>query len=119
MEKDGEEINEIRSELHLWRNRRFQNAGLRAKHDHPDPPLATFDSPRPSLYTGCIASSVALVSLAGNDYGAYNARNGSAQGLRAFIASVVNQLALNLKRIHDMGVKKIAVIALEPLGCLA
>ncbi|XP_042510508.1 GDSL esterase/lipase At5g03610-like [Macadamia integrifolia] len=65
-----------------------------------------------------LASSVALVSLAGNDYGAYNARNGSAQGLRVFIASVVNQLVLNLKRIHDLGVKKIAVTALEPLGCL-
>ncbi|XP_043724623.1 GDSL esterase/lipase At5g03610-like [Telopea speciosissima] len=71
------------------------------------------------LYTqDDLASSLALVSLAGNDYGAYNARNGSAQGLRGFIASVVKQLALNLKRIHDMGVKKIAVTALEPLGCL-
>ncbi|XP_010271720.1 PREDICTED: GDSL esterase/lipase At5g03610-like isoform X2 [Nelumbo nucifera] len=63
-------------------------------------------------------SSVALVSVAGNDYGAYNARNGTAQGLPAFIASVVNQTTLNLKRIHGLGVKKVAVIALLPLGCL-
>ncbi|XP_042476913.1 GDSL esterase/lipase At5g03610-like isoform X2 [Macadamia integrifolia] len=71
------------------------------------------------LYTAAdIASSLALVSLAGNDYGAYYARGGSAQGLPAFITSVINQLALNLKQIHDMGVKKIAVTALEPMGCL-
>ncbi|XP_043703088.1 GDSL esterase/lipase At5g03610-like isoform X2 [Telopea speciosissima] len=71
------------------------------------------------LYTYAdIASSLALVSLAGNDYGAYYARGGSSQGLPAFIATVVNQLALNLKSIHDVGMKKIAVTALEPLGCL-
>ncbi|XP_010244330.1 PREDICTED: GDSL esterase/lipase At5g03610-like isoform X2 [Nelumbo nucifera] len=63
-------------------------------------------------------SSLALVSLAGNDYGAYNARSGTAQGLPAFMASVVNQLKLNVKRIHEMGVKKVAVTTLQPLGCL-
>ena len=31
---------------------------------------------------------------------------------------MINQLALNLKRIHGLGVKKIAVAAMEPLGCL-
>lgn len=40
------------------------------------------------------------------------------QGWQPFITSVVNQLYVNLKRIHDLGVKKIAVTALEPLGCL-
>ncbi|KAK9122752.1 hypothetical protein Sjap_012354 [Stephania japonica] len=65
-----------------------------------------------------LSSSVALVSLAGNDYSTYIALNGSAQGLPGFIASVVNQLALNLKRIHDLGVKKVAVIGMQPLGCL-
>nr|DAD28788.1 TPA_asm: hypothetical protein HUJ06_030256 [Nelumbo nucifera] len=62
-------------------------------------------------------SSVALVSVAGNDY-AYSARNDTQQELLAFIAKVVNQTALNIKRIHGMGVKKVAVIAIEPLGCL-
>ncbi|KAJ4971155.1 hypothetical protein NE237_004254 [Protea cynaroides] len=71
------------------------------------------------LYTQAdLASSLALVSVAGNDYGYYTSRNGSAQGLLNFIPLVVNQLALNLKSIHDMGVKKIAVASLEPLGCL-
>ncbi|XP_030925274.1 GDSL esterase/lipase At5g03610-like [Quercus lobata] len=65
-----------------------------------------------------IESSVALVTLAGNDYSAYNFRNGSTQGYPSFITSVVNQLKVNLKRIHGLGVKKIAVTALEPLGCL-
>lgn len=31
---------------------------------------------------------------------------------------MVNQLAVNLKRIHGLGVKKIAMTGLEPLGCL-
>ncbi|OVA03591.1 Lipase [Macleaya cordata] len=63
-------------------------------------------------------ASIALVSVAGNDYSAYTARNGTVQGLPAFITTVVNQMSLNLKQIHGLGVKKIAVTALEPLGCL-
>lgn len=31
---------------------------------------------------------------------------------------MINQLASNLKRVHEMGVKKIVVTALEPIGCL-
>ncbi|XP_062117564.1 GDSL esterase/lipase At5g03610-like [Humulus lupulus] len=65
-----------------------------------------------------LQSAVALVTVAGNDYGAYNFRNGTAEGFPAFITSVVNQLYVNLKQIHALGVKKIAVTALEPLGCL-
>ncbi|PON83145.1 Lipase [Trema orientale] len=72
-----------------------------------------------SVYTPQdLKSSVALVTVAGNDYAAYTFRNGSAEGFQPFITSVVNQLYVNLKRIHDLGVKKIAVTALEPLGCL-
>lgn len=40
------------------------------------------------------------------------------QGFPSFITSVVNQLYLNLKRIQNLGVKKVAVTALQPLGCL-
>ncbi|XP_010097639.2 GDSL esterase/lipase At5g03610, partial [Morus notabilis] len=72
-----------------------------------------------SVYTPRdLQSSVALVTVAGNDYSFYIYRNGSAEGWQPFITSVVNQLYVNLKRIHDLGVKKIAVTALEPLGCL-
>ncbi|KAK4478727.1 hypothetical protein RD792_014225 [Penstemon davidsonii] len=73
-----------------------------------------------SIYTKRdLKSSVVLVSLVGNDYAAYAARSGAtAQGLQSFIPLVVNQLAANLKRIKEMGACKIAVTALQPLGCL-
>ncbi|XP_028784857.1 GDSL esterase/lipase At5g03610-like [Neltuma alba] len=63
-------------------------------------------------------NSVALVSVAGNDYSFYLATNGTAEGAQAFIASVVNQTLKNVARIHGLGVKKIAVSGLQPLGCL-
>ncbi|KAJ4705179.1 GDSL esterase/lipase [Melia azedarach] len=65
-----------------------------------------------------LMSSMALVSVAGNDYSTYIQINGSAQGWQPFITQVVNQLTLNLKRIHGLGVKKIVVPTLQPLGCL-
>ncbi|KAA0043893.1 GDSL esterase/lipase [Cucumis melo var. makuwa] len=72
-----------------------------------------------STFTGRdLLSSVALVSLAGNDYSVYQATNGSPQGWQPFITKVVNQLEVNLRRIHGLGVPKIVVTALEPLGCL-
>lgn len=40
------------------------------------------------------------------------------QGFKAFIISVVNQIISNLKRIHSLGVKKVVVTGLGPLGCL-
>ncbi|KAF6165993.1 hypothetical protein GIB67_012890, partial [Kingdonia uniflora] len=65
-----------------------------------------------------LKSSIVLVSVAGNDYTTYNARNGSAKDLPAFIKSVVGQLTLNLKQIYGLGVGKIAIAAIEPTGCL-
>ncbi|KAG2682938.1 hypothetical protein I3760_10G007500 [Carya illinoinensis] len=71
------------------------------------------------LTTKDLESSVSFVSLAGNDDFTYLRTNGSAQGLKPFITTVINQLAINLKRIHGLGVKKIAVTGLEPWGsCL-
>ncbi|KAI3687766.1 hypothetical protein L1987_81469 [Smallanthus sonchifolius] len=63
-------------------------------------------------------SSLALVTVSGNDYGAYTASGGPEQGLPSFISRVVNQMGINLKRIHDMGVRKVVVTALQPVGCL-
>ncbi|PIA28326.1 hypothetical protein AQUCO_07200172v1 [Aquilegia coerulea] len=65
-----------------------------------------------------LSSSIALVSIAGNDYGTYTGNNGTDEGLPAFITSVTNQLVLDVKRIYDLGVRKVAVTALQPLGCL-
>ncbi|KAI4348987.1 hypothetical protein L6164_009647 [Bauhinia variegata] len=61
--------------------------------------------------------SVALVSVAGNDYSYYLHTNGSIQGFQSFVASVINQTTRNLIRINELGVKKILVSGLQPLGC--
>ncbi|GFP97066.1 GDSL esterase/lipase at5g03610 [Phtheirospermum japonicum] len=73
-----------------------------------------------SLYTKWdLQSSVVLVCLAGNDYGVYLLRpDATPQGLQNYIPLVVNQLALDLKRIEGLGATRIVVTALQPLGCL-
>ncbi|XP_058205285.1 GDSL esterase/lipase At5g03610-like [Rhododendron vialii] len=72
-----------------------------------------------SVYTKMdLESSLSLVSNAGNDYVTYLAEGGSNEGLPTFIARVVKQIAVNLKRIRNMGVGKVAIGALQPLGCL-
>ncbi|CAA0837866.1 GDSL esterase/lipase [Striga hermonthica] len=72
-----------------------------------------------SLYTKSdLQSSVVLVCLAGNDYAAYVISQGTDKGLQNYIPPVINQLAVNLKRIHGLGASKIVVTALQPLGCL-
>ncbi|XP_071709262.1 GDSL esterase/lipase At5g03610-like [Rutidosis leptorrhynchoides] len=65
-----------------------------------------------------LESSLALVTVSGNDYGAYTSSGGSELGLPVFIASVVKQMAINLKAIHDLGVRRVLVNMLQPLGCL-
>ncbi|KAJ1419530.1 SGNH hydrolase superfamily [Sesbania bispinosa] len=65
-----------------------------------------------------LTNSVALVSVAGNDYNFYLSTNGSEQGFPSFIASLVNQITTNLIRLQKLGVKKIVVDGLESLGCL-
>ncbi|CAL5422165.1 unnamed protein product [Camellia sinensis] len=72
----------------------------------------------PIYNTSDLQSSLALVTLSGNDYSAYVAKGGSQTDLETFINLVVNQLKTNLERIHGTGVKKVAVAALQPLGCL-
>ncbi|MED6226233.1 hypothetical protein PIB30_101537, partial [Stylosanthes scabra] len=67
-----------------------------------------------------LTNSLAYVSVAGNDYNYYLAThtNDSISGILPFILLVVNQTANNLIRIHKLGVKKIAVGMLQPIGCL-
>ncbi|XP_042940326.1 GDSL esterase/lipase At5g03610-like isoform X3 [Carya illinoinensis] len=83
----------------------------------PGKPAGRFSSGRVLTDFFDLESSMTLVTLAGNDYSTYIVRNGSAQGWKPCITAVVNQLAINLRRIHGMGVKKIVVNALQPLGC--
>ncbi|KAK7268404.1 hypothetical protein RIF29_21102 [Crotalaria pallida] len=65
-----------------------------------------------------LESSVALVNAAGNDYATYTTKNGSIQDIPVFTESLIKQMTLNLRRIHSLGVRKIAVGLLQPLGCL-
>ncbi|RHN81381.1 putative triacylglycerol lipase [Medicago truncatula] len=66
-----------------------------------------------------LQSSISLVSAAGNDYLKFFVKNGrSTKGVSKFTASLVKQLSLNLKRIQSLGINKIAIVLLEPIGCL-
>nr|XP_043609769.1 GDSL esterase/lipase At5g03610-like [Erigeron canadensis] len=72
-----------------------------------------------SVYTKQdLQSALALVTVSGNDYSAYTSAGGSEQGLPSFITSVVNQMEINMKAIHDLGVRRVLVAMLQPLGCL-
>lgn len=63
-------------------------------------------------------SSIALVSVAGNDYATYMAGNAAQQqSVQVFTRSLISQLALNLESIHGFGIRKIAVTSIGPLGC--
>ncbi|XP_048231457.1 GDSL esterase/lipase At5g03610 [Ricinus communis] len=62
--------------------------------------------------------SVAFVSVAGNDYNTYLYKNGALEDMSNFTASLIKQLSTNLKRIHGLGVQKVAVTSLQPIGCL-
>ncbi|KAK4253523.1 hypothetical protein QN277_010184 [Acacia crassicarpa] len=74
---------------------------------------------RDKVYSSAeLRNSVALVSVAGNDYSFYLQRNGATEVTPKFMASVVKQTVKNVARIHALGVKKIAVSGLQPVGCL-
>lgn len=40
------------------------------------------------------------------------------QGLPAFIFRVIQQIKLDMKSLHDLGARKIAVTAMAPSGCI-
>ncbi|XP_045792947.1 GDSL esterase/lipase At5g03610-like [Trifolium pratense] len=66
-----------------------------------------------------LESSIALVSVAGNDY--YNflrVIGNNTKDLGELSASLINRLSLNLRRIQSLGINKIAIDLLEPIGCL-
>ncbi|KAK4776504.1 hypothetical protein SAY86_005192 [Trapa natans] len=65
-------------------------------------------------------SSAALVTISGNDYTTYikNKGIGAIVGLKDFITTVVIQLTADVKRIHDLGVSRVLVSNVAPLGCL-
>ncbi|EOA20968.1 hypothetical protein CARUB_v10001303mg [Capsella rubella] len=65
-----------------------------------------------------LSSSLALVSVAGNDYFTHIVDNGISLSIFQIVKRVINQIEVNLRRIHALGVKKIAIPSLQPLGCL-
>ncbi|EOA34211.1 hypothetical protein CARUB_v10021720mg [Capsella rubella] len=66
-----------------------------------------------------LSSSLALVSVAGNDYITYILGNGTNKpGFITYMKQVIDQTEVNLRRIHALGVKKIAIPLLQPLGCV-
>ncbi|KAI4365269.1 hypothetical protein MLD38_021267 [Melastoma candidum] len=82
-----------------------------------------FEQVMSSHYRGFdLNNSIALVTNSGNDYAAFmhNQDNDTvvAADLLGFSPKVTDQLVSNLKRIQALGIKKIAVASLPPLGCL-
>ncbi|XP_019187159.1 PREDICTED: GDSL esterase/lipase At5g03610-like [Ipomoea nil] len=72
-----------------------------------------------SVYTNTdLHSSMAFFTVCGNDYTAYRFMGGTKEGLPAYTKRVVNQIATNMKRLHNMGVKKVSVSSMQPFGCL-
>ncbi|KAM3360176.1 GDSL esterase/lipase like [Capsicum galapagoense] len=66
-----------------------------------------------------MSSSIALVSVAGNDYATFLTKNNNnMEDLGNFTKSILSELELNLRRIHGLGVSKIGITTMEPLGCL-
>ncbi|XP_031499567.1 GDSL esterase/lipase At5g03610-like [Nymphaea colorata] len=66
-----------------------------------------------------LRSSMALISLAGDDYVSYlNFHNGTVAGLRSFVRSVVDQIEVDLQRLIRLGVGRIGVLGLGPAGCV-
>ncbi|XP_078434486.1 GDSL esterase/lipase At5g03610-like isoform X2 [Wolffia australiana] len=74
-------------------------------HDH----LAVLASP--------LRRSTALVSVNGNDYLYLKNNGGGWEELRAYIPKVIAQLKVDLGRIHGLGVAKVGVTNLHPIGC--
>ncbi|KAL9232360.1 hypothetical protein vseg_007482 [Gypsophila vaccaria] len=67
--------------------------------------------------TSDFSSSIALASVGGNDYTYYLKHPGNSS-VSQFTQSVINQITVDLERIHSFGIQKIAVTKMEPIGCL-
>ncbi|KAL5069143.1 hypothetical protein RYX36_020030 [Vicia faba] len=61
--------------------------------------------------------SIALVSASGNDYITF-IKNSSITEIKSFTSLLIKQLLINVQRIHNLGINKIAIGLLEPIGCM-
>ncbi|XP_072980137.1 GDSL esterase/lipase At5g03610-like [Typha angustifolia] len=64
-----------------------------------------------------LKSSVALVVVSGNDYSYISEKSNSTKAAAKYIPVVVSQIKVDLKRLHDLGVPKVMVTNMHPLGC--
>ncbi|KAH9614265.1 hypothetical protein KSS87_019460 [Heliosperma pusillum] len=119
---------------YIWRNAKNSDLKYGMNFAHGGTGVFDTEAPYPNMTTQIdifqqllhqsiftpqdLQHSLAYVSLVGNDYSFYLANGGTVQDIQTFIPQVVNQLIVNLERIYKMGVKKIAVTGLQPLGCL-
>ncbi|KAJ7544269.1 hypothetical protein O6H91_09G071700 [Diphasiastrum complanatum] len=62
--------------------------------------------------------TLALLCIGGNDYTQFFKANGSRKDLPDLTRRIVGGITENLKRLHDLGVRKFAVFNLGPLGCI-
>ncbi|KQJ87353.1 GDSL esterase/lipase At3g09930 [Brachypodium distachyon] len=62
-----------------------------------------------------LEDSIALVAISGNDY--TRVANASSNEIFAFVKNVTTEIAANVKRLQDLGINKILVNNLHPLGC--
>ncbi|KAG0589085.1 hypothetical protein M758_2G243400 [Ceratodon purpureus] len=65
-----------------------------------------------------LQSSVVLLGIHGNDYGAYIAKGNPLSELTAFQKTLVNEMALQLERLNNLGLKTFYVDNLQPVGCM-
>ncbi|XP_019433739.1 PREDICTED: GDSL esterase/lipase At5g03610-like [Lupinus angustifolius] len=64
-----------------------------------------------------VESSIVLVNTGGNDYITFLLKDKNLVGIGKYIKSLVDEFSVNLIRIRSLGVKKIIVSLLEPIGC--
>ncbi|GAB4855046.1 hypothetical protein Ancab_023631 [Ancistrocladus abbreviatus] len=65
-----------------------------------------------------LLTSFTLLFLSGNDYLTYLHHGGSIKGFPEFCKFMINQLVKDIKRIYNLCLPKVAIDAIEPLGCL-
>ncbi|CAM0902050.1 unnamed protein product [Alopecurus aequalis] len=63
-----------------------------------------------------VTNSVALIAISGNDYKTFGLHRSSAD-LTAFTINMTTEIAVNVARLQNLGVKKVLVSNLHPLGC--
>ncbi|KAJ0969788.1 hypothetical protein J5N97_022665 [Dioscorea zingiberensis] len=76
------------------------------------------DQIRNSIFTQYdLHFSIALVAISGNDYEYYRASGRPLNEISRFMDYLISQLKVDLRRIHDLGVRKVVVTNMHPLGC--